>query len=113
MYYSCYQKSIERVERLSLTLHVLKICSHRLFDLAENIDSFNVFNDQIKTKCTEKKLNESDHVVDNDTCFLASLLNKFYLNQTKILAGYDPITDHILINKKRKIICFTSFCFAQ
>ncbi|CAF3784065.1 unnamed protein product [Rotaria sp. Silwood1] len=97
---SCYQKSMERVERLSLALHIFKICSRRLFNMVEHVESFGVLNDQFKTICTEQELNEGDHVIDYDTCFRASLLTKFYLNQTKILAGYDPFTDHILINKK-------------
>ncbi|CAF3310139.1 unnamed protein product [Rotaria socialis] len=97
---SCYQKSIERVERLSLALHILKICSRRLFNMVEDIESFGILDDQFKTICTEQELSEADHVIDYDTCFRASLLTKFYLNRTKMLAGYDPLTDNILVNKK-------------
>ncbi|CAF1031523.1 unnamed protein product [Adineta steineri] len=97
---SCYQKSMERVERLSVVLHILKICSGRLFTMFENIESFGILDDKFKIICTEQELNEDDHLIDYDTCFRASLLTKFYLNQIKILAGYDPITDHILFNKK-------------
>ncbi|CAF1249143.1 unnamed protein product [Adineta steineri] len=97
---SCYQKSMERVERLSLVLHILKICSRRLFNMLGNIESFGILDDKFKIICTEQELNEDDHLIDYDTCFRASLLTKFYLNQIKILAGYDPITDHILLNKK-------------
>ncbi|CAF1213442.1 unnamed protein product [Rotaria magnacalcarata] len=80
----CYQKSIKRVERLALALHIFKICSRRLFNMMDNIQSFGILDDQFKA----------------DTCFRASLLAKFYLNPTIILAGYDPSTDHILGNKK-------------
>ncbi|CAF1497803.1 unnamed protein product, partial [Adineta steineri] len=103
---SCYQKSMERVERLSLVLHILKICSRRLFTMLENIESFGILDDKFKIICTEQELNEDDHLIDYDTCFRASLLTKFYLNQIKILAGYDPITDHILLNKKCEINTF-------
>ncbi|CAF2253296.1 unnamed protein product, partial [Rotaria magnacalcarata] len=68
--------------------------------MIDNIQSFGILDDQFKTICTEQELNEADHIIDYDTCFRASLLAKFYLNQTKILAGYDPSTDHILGNKK-------------
>ncbi|CAF1269647.1 unnamed protein product [Adineta steineri] len=91
---------MERVERLSLVLHILKICSRRLFNMLGNIESFGTLDDKFKIICTEQELNEDDHLIDYDTCFRASLLTKFYLNQIKILAGYDPITDHILLNKK-------------
>jgi hypothetical protein len=95
---------MERLERLSLALHILKICSRRLFNMAEALESFGSLNDQFKIACTDQELIEEEHLIDYDTCFRASLLTKFYLNQTKILAGYDPITDSILPNKKSKII---------
>jgi hypothetical protein len=72
--------------------------------MVEDIESFGILDDQFKTICTEQELSEADHVIDYDTCFRASLLTKFYLNQTKMLAGYDPLTDNILVNKKRKIV---------
>jgi hypothetical protein len=64
LYYSCYQKSIERVERVSLALHILKICSRRLFNMVEDIESFGILDDQFKTICTEQELSEADHVID-------------------------------------------------
>ncbi|CAF4184513.1 unnamed protein product [Rotaria magnacalcarata] len=88
----CYQKSIKRVERLALALHIFKICSRRLFNMMDNIQSFGILDDQFKA----------------DTCFRASLLAKFYLNPTIILAGYDPSTDHILGNKKLLLILHTT-----
>jgi hypothetical protein len=100
---------MERVERLSLALHILKISACRLFNMLENLHSFGVLDDQFKIVCTDQELVEAEHRIDYDTCFRASLLTKFYLNQTKILAGYDPITDSILLNKKRKRICLLIF----
>jgi hypothetical protein len=97
---------MERVERLSLALHILKICSLRLFDMVANMQSFGELDDQFKSICTEQELVDAEHLIDYDTCFRASLLTKFYLNQTKILAGYDPITDNILLNKKCKIMFY-------
>lgn len=91
---------MERVERLSLILHVIRICSRRIFSMLDNVGSFGVLNDAFKMICTDMELVESEYFIDYDTCFRASLLTKFYLNQTKILAGYDPITDNILTNKK-------------
>ncbi|CAF1477013.1 unnamed protein product [Adineta ricciae] len=97
---SCYQKSMERIERLSLVLHVFKTSSRRLFDLVNVVSSFGVLNEQFKLICAEQQLNEADHLIDYDTCFRASLLTKYYLNQTKILGGYDPINDHIFSHTK-------------
>jgi len=95
---------MERVERLSLALHILKICSRRLFVMVERVQTFASLNNEFKLLCTDQELIESEHVLDYDTCFRASLLTKFYLNQTKILVGYDPITDNILSKKKCKRI---------
>ncbi|CAF4648696.1 unnamed protein product, partial [Rotaria magnacalcarata] len=100
---SCYQKSMERVERLSLALHILKISSCRLFNMVDTLGTFSNLNDQFKIVCADQELNEAEHTIDYDTCFRASLLTKFYLNQTKILAGYDPVTDNILLNKKSTV----------
>ncbi|CAF1368144.1 unnamed protein product [Rotaria sordida] len=100
---SLYQKSIERVERLSLALHILKNSARRLFSMTENIQSFAIFDDRFKTICTEQQLTEAEHLIDYDATFRASLLTKFYLNQTKILAGYDPITDNVIGNNKYTI----------
>ena len=99
---SCYQKSMERLERLSLVLHIFKTCSRRLFGLVDNVHSFGGLNDEFKIICADVELEEVDSIIDYDTCYRASLLTKFYLNQTKILAGYDPISDNILSNKKSK-----------
>ena len=93
---------MERVERLSLVLHIFKTCSRRLFGMVDDIHSFGSLNDQFKIICTDTELDEAEYIIDYDTCFRASLLTKFYLNQTKILAGYDPISDNILSNKKSK-----------
>lgn len=100
---------MERVERLSLALHILKVSSRCLFNMVENIRSFGVPDDEFKLICAQQELIEADHFIDYDTSFRASLLTKFYLNQTKILAGYDPITDNILVNKKCKFRSSTSF----
>lgn len=72
--------------------------------MTEAVGSFGVLNDQFKTICAEQELDQPDHLIDYDTCFRASALTKFYLNQTKILAGYDPFSDNIFGNKKRKIM---------
>jgi len=95
---------MERVERLSLALHILKICSRRLFHMVEHVQTFGTLNDQFKLLCTNQELIEAEHLIDYDTCFRASLLTKFYLNQTKILAGYDPITNNVVVNKKCKTL---------
>ncbi|CAF4990945.1 unnamed protein product [Rotaria sp. Silwood1] len=58
---SLYQKSIERVERLSLALHILKNSARRLFSMTENIQSFTIFDDRFKTICTEQQLTEAEH----------------------------------------------------
>ncbi|CAF3370765.1 unnamed protein product [Rotaria sp. Silwood2] len=100
---SLYQKSIERVERLSLALHVFKNSARRLFSMIDSIQSFAIFDDRFKTICTDQQLSEAEHLIDYDTTFRASLLTKFYLNQTKILAGYDPITDNVIGNNKYTI----------
>ena len=97
---------MERIERLALVLHIFKICSRRLFTMVDAVLSFGVLDEPFKLLCAEQELNEVDHVIDYDTCFRASLLTKYYLNQTKILAGYDPITDNFLLHKKSKNITF-------
>ena len=76
--------------------------------MVDHIESFGTLNDQFKILCADQELIEAEHIIDYDTCFRASLLTKFYLNQTKILAGYDPITNNIVLNKKCKIIFFIS-----
>ncbi|CAF5125575.1 unnamed protein product, partial [Rotaria sp. Silwood1] len=58
---SLYQKSIERVERLSLPLHILKNSARHLFSMTENIQSFTIFDDRFKTICTEQQLTEAEH----------------------------------------------------
>jgi hypothetical protein len=93
---------MERVERLSLALHIFKTCSRRLFSMIDTVHSFGPLSDEFKVICTTQELVEADYVIDYDTCFRASLLTKFYLNQTKILAGYDPISDSLLSNKRSK-----------
>jgi len=93
---------MERVVRLSLVLHIFKTCSRRLFGMVDNVHSFGALNDEFKIICTDEELEEAEYIIDYDTCFRASLLTKFYLNQTKILAGYDPISDNILSNKRSK-----------
>ncbi|CAF4959592.1 unnamed protein product [Rotaria sp. Silwood1] len=100
---SLYQKSIERVERLSLALHILKNSARRLFSMTENIQSFPIFDDRFKTICTGQQLTEAEHLINYDTTFRASLLTKFDLNPTKILAGYDPTTDIVIGNNKSAI----------
>ncbi len=102
---------MERVERLSLALHIFKTSSRRLFNMIDNLHSFGVLNDQFKIICADQELVEAELVIDYDTCFRASLLTKFYLNQTKILAGYDPITDNISLNKKSKRMFYVFFFF--
>jgi hypothetical protein len=72
--------------------------------MVEHVETFGTLDDQFKILCTDQELIEAEHIIDYDTCFRASLLTKFYLNQTKILAGYDPITNNIVVNKKCKII---------
>jgi hypothetical protein len=106
MNFSCYQKSMERIERLALVLHIFKMCSRRLFSMVDSVLSFGVLNEQFKLVCAEQELNEFEHSIDYDTCFRASLLTKYYLNQTKILAGYDPITDNISSHKKSRQMSF-------
>ncbi|CAF5034373.1 unnamed protein product [Rotaria magnacalcarata] len=71
--------------------------------MVDTLGTFSNLNDQFKIVCADQELNEAEHTIDYDTCFRASLLTKFYLNQTKILAGYDPVTDNILLNKKSTV----------
>lgn len=73
--------------------------------------SFESFDEKFKLICTNQELKEDEHVIDYDTCFRASLLTKFYLNQTKILAGYDPITDNVFGSKKRMMIIISLTLF--
>lgn len=87
----------------------MKICSHRLFDMVDTMGSFDILDDRFKLICAQQELQENDHVIEYDTCFRASMLTKFYLNQTKILAGYDPITDSVVLHKKCKRLYFTNF----
>lgn len=101
---SVYQKSAERLERLSLALHIFRIISKRLFNILPEMTSFESFDDKFKLICANQELTDDEHAIDYETCFRASILTKFYLNQTKILAGYDPITDNVLGNKKCTII---------
>lgn len=100
---------MERLERLSLSLHIFKICSRRLFEMLPRINSFGSLNEEFKLVCADQEIAEDEHVIDYDTCFRASLLTEYYLNQTKILAGYDPVTDDILSNKKSMMMIFFSF----
>jgi hypothetical protein len=74
--------------------------------MLDDVVSFGTLNDQFKLSCTNQRLDEHERIIDYDTCFRAANLTKFYLNQTKILAGYDPISDNIVLNKKCTIIYF-------
>lgn len=95
---------MERLERLALVLHIFKISSLRLISMLDSLSSFNSFNDKFKLACGNEELSEADLYIDYDTCFRASLLTKYYLQQMKILAGYDPYTDVFFSNKKSKHI---------
>jgi hypothetical protein len=97
---------MERLERLSLSLHIFKICSRRLFGILPRINSFDSLNDEFKLVCADQELVEDERIINYGTCFRASLLTKYYLNQTKILASYDPVTDNILSDKRRMIMIF-------
>lgn len=68
--------------------------------MGKNGSSFEVFDEQFKLASVNEDLQEHDFFIDYDTCFRASLLTKFYLNQTKTLAGYDPTTDVFVLNQK-------------
>ena len=74
--------------------------------MIDTVHSFGPLNDEFKIICASQELVEADYVIDYDTCFRASALTKFYLNQTKILAGYDPINDSLLSNKRSKSFFF-------
>ncbi|CAF3944268.1 unnamed protein product [Rotaria sp. Silwood1] len=92
-------KAIEHVQRLALILHILKIISRKLFNLIEQVGIFGRLDDTFKNLVLNDSLTDSDLIIDYETCFNAKKMMDHFLSIKKILAGYDPISNKVIIEK--------------
>ena len=85
-----------------MILHILKVVSSKLFNLANQIEIFGRLDDTFKNLVLNDSLTDADLIIEYETCFNAKKMIDHYLSIKKILAGYDPINNKTLTEKYSK-----------
>ena len=85
-----------------MILHILKVVSSKLFNLANQIEIFGRLDDTFKNLVLNDSLTDADLIIDYEACFNAKKMMDHYLSIKKILAGYDPINNKTLTEKNSK-----------
>ena len=74
----------------------MKIVSQKRFQIINEVETFGPLDETFKNIVLQDSLNETNLIIEYETCFNAKKIMDYYLSIKKILAGYDPINNKIL-----------------
>jgi len=80
----------------------MKIVSQKLFQIINEVKIFGPLDETFKNIVLQDTLNETNLIIEYETCFNAKKIMDYYLSIKKILAGYDPISNKVLITSNSK-----------